>query len=97
MSASKDVNLISLFSPTLLPSTIYRVLKRIGGHWLFGGPGQHHQVDGDKFICLDSILKQNSCIVYSFGVAYDWTFEDQMDDIGFSCRVSEKRWAHFEG
>ena len=63
-------------------ATVYRVLKRIGGHWHFGGPGQHHQVDGDKFICLDPILNQDSCIVYSFGVATDWTFEDQMDNIG---------------
>ena len=42
------------------------------------------QVDGDKFICLDQILNKDSCIVYSFGVASDWTFEDQMDNIGFS-------------
>ena len=59
-----------------------RVLKRVGGQWHFGGPGQHHQVDGDKFICLDPIISQDSCIVYSFGVAGDWTFEDQMDNLG---------------
>ena len=59
-----------------------RVLKRVGGQWHFGGPGQHHQVDGDKFICLDPLLNKDSCIVYSFGVAGDWTFEDQMDSIG---------------
>jgi len=64
--------------------SVCQVLKRIGGHWHFGGPGQHHQVDGDKFICLDPILNQDSCIVYSFGVAGDWTFEDQMDDLGCS-------------
>ena len=40
------------------------------------------QVDGDKFVCLDLILDKDSCIVYSFGVARDWTFEDQMDNIG---------------
>ena len=48
-------------------------------------------MDGDKFVCLDLILKKDSCIIYTFGVENDWTFEDQMDDIGFSCRVSEKR------
>ena len=63
---------------------VYRVLKRIGGYWLCGdmSVGQHHQVDGDKFICLDPILNKDSCIVYSFGVASDWTFEDQMDNLG---------------
>ena len=57
-----------------------RVLKRVGGQWHFGGP--HNQMDGDKFICLDPLLNKDSCVVYSFGVAGDWTFEDQMDSIG---------------
>ena len=60
--------------------TVYRVLKRVGGRWYRGG--QNHQVDGDKFICLDPLLVKDSCLVYSFGVADDWTFEDQMDDLG---------------
>ena len=42
-------------------------------------------MDGDKFVCLDDILEKEDCFVYSFGVAGDWTFEDQMDAIG--CRV----------
>ena len=55
-----------------------RVLKRIGGHW------DWRQVDGDKFICLDHILARDSgpCIIYSFGIANDWEFEDQMDSLG---------------
>ena len=41
------------------------------------------QVDGDKFICLDKIVKSNSqCLIYSFGISNDWTFEDQMDKFG---------------
>ena len=68
----------------LIPFPVtYRVLKRIGGRWRGQGRGKH-QVDGDKFVCLDLILNKDSCIVYSFGVANDWTFEDQMDNIGFS-------------
>ena len=67
------------------------MLKRVGGHWYRGGPGFHHQVDGDKFVCLDPLLSKESCLVYSFGVANDWTFEDQMDDLGalrnFTCLV----------
>ena len=60
----------------------YRVLKRVGGQWI--SSAQRQQVDGDKFVCLDLILKKNSCLIYSFGVASDWTFEDQMDNIGWS-------------
>ena len=41
------------------------------------------QVDGDKFICLDKIVKSNNqCLIYSFGISNDWTFEDQMDTFG---------------
>ena len=63
------------------PCTLFcRVLKRVGGQWI--SSAQRQQVDGDKFVCLDLILNKDSCIVYSFGVASDWTFEDQMDNIG---------------
>ena len=42
----------------------------------------HRQVDGDKFICLDNIIQSRNCIIYSFGIGNDWTFEDQMDSLG---------------
>ena len=61
----------------------FRILKRVGGTWLDVEPPGHKQVDGDKFVCLDEILNKNSCIVYSIGVSNDWTFDDQMDNIGF--------------
>merc|ERR1719411_987306 len=72
-----------LFYKTLaLPlQSVCQVLKRVGGHWV---SSKRKQVDGDKFVCLDLILTKDSCIVYSFGVANDWTFEDQMDNIGCS-------------
>ena len=42
-------------------------------------------MDGDKFICMDRIsLEPRSCIIYSFGVNHDWTFEDHMDQMGCS-------------
>ena len=63
-------------------TVFYRVLKRVGGQWT--SSAQRKQVDGDKFVCLDLILKKDSCLIYSFGVASDWTFEDQMDNIGLS-------------
>ena len=56
-----------------------------------GSGNKRKQVDGDKFVCLDPLLSKESCLVYSFGVANDWTFEDQMDDLGalryFTCLV----------
>ncbi|XP_045620405.2 probable methyltransferase-like protein 24 [Procambarus clarkii] len=43
--------------------------------------------DGAKFVCLDEKfgLKRNACTVLSFGVNYEWEFEDDMDDYG--CKV----------
>ena len=45
-------------------------------------------MDGSKFICLDKLyfdLKNKSCLVYSFGLSDDWTFEESMTDLG--CQV----------
>ena len=49
---------------------------------MVGGPAQ--QVDGDYFVCMDSILvkKDKPCIIYTFGIANDWSFEDGMDYLG---------------
>ena len=63
---------------------IARVLKRVGGKWL-NNPGVNKQVDGDKFICLDNLINaktNETCIIYSFGIAKDWSFEDHMDKLG---------------
>ena len=50
----------------------FRVLKRVGGHWHW------RQVDGDKFVCMDNMM-DNPCLIYSFGINKDWTWEDFMD------------------
>ena len=45
--------------------------------------------DGEKFICLDNLIhdiKKEECLVYSFGIANDWTFEESMASLG--CTVS---------
>ena len=54
----------------------YRVLKRIGGSWII------RQVDGDKFVCMDNIQKGKKCLIYSFGVANEYSFEQFMDTMG---------------
>jgi hypothetical protein len=57
----------------------YRVLKRIGGQWLDWPDLPAHAVDGDKFVCMDDLILGKPCLIYSFGIANDWTFEDFMD------------------
>eukprot|EP00092_Neocalanus_flemingeri_P049176 GFUD01056427.1.p1 GENE.GFUD01056427.1~~GFUD01056427.1.p1 ORF type:complete len:347 (+),score=85.51 GFUD01056427.1:57-1097(+) len=52
---------------------VCRVLKRIGGQWMV------RQVDGDKFVCMDNMMSDKPCLIYSFGISNDWTFEDFMD------------------
>lgn len=41
-------------------------------------------MDGDKFMCLDNLIERGDedCIIYSFGIANDWSFEDQMSKFG---------------
>ena len=59
-------------------------MKRIGGVWRDSNP-HHKQVDGDKFMCFDTIVRAKSpCLIYSFGINDDWTFEDLMDSFGIS-------------
>ena len=59
-------------------------IKRFGGHY----NSWCKYTDGQKFVCMDDLLKDlenNECLIYSFGVADDWTFEDMMDSFG--CNV----------
>ena len=44
--------------------------------------------DGIKTLCLDDIyrdIKNEKCLIYSFGIADDWTFEEYMASLG--CKV----------
>ena len=46
------------------------------------------QLDGAKKICFDDLhiaIKSDSCLIYSFGLADDWTFEEHMARLG--CKV----------
>ncbi|KAI9555027.1 hypothetical protein GHT06_020321 [Daphnia sinensis] len=44
-------------------------------------------MDGQKAICLDPVVapRPDQCIVYSFGINYEWSFDDAMDLYG--CKV----------
>ncbi|KAG8193883.1 hypothetical protein JTE90_011443 [Oedothorax gibbosus] len=55
---------------------------------IFGGKrGKNKKLDGDKVVCLEpgpGISEE--CIVYSFGVADEWSFEESIRD-KLGCRV----------
>ena len=42
-------------------------------------------LDGQKFVCMDKLYKaiqNDSCLVYSFGLADDWDFEVTLAHLG---------------
>ncbi|KAK8732640.1 hypothetical protein OTU49_006861 [Cherax quadricarinatus] len=53
----------------------------------FGGAIFPKFVDGDKWACLDSPVAPppSNCLVYSFGINFEWSFDDAMASYG--CEV----------
>ena len=78
-----------------LQSLFYKLISNpVGGRCTnmqrFGG--RYHEVchywDGHKFVCMPELMydiENDECLVYSFGVSNDWTFEKALGEIG--CRV----------
>jgi len=56
------------------------------GYWVWSGVGVAAP-DGHKAVCLDQLIAPvyNSCLVYSFGINNQWTFDEAMAQFG--CRV----------
>ena len=57
------------------------IYKKVAGKWA-GGCGF---LDGEKLLCMDGLyqaLKNDSCLIYSFGLADDWDFEIYMANLG---------------
>lgn len=50
----------------------------------FGGAVMLLSLDGQKSVCLDPEVRPypKECLVYSFGVNNEWSFEDQMESYG---------------
>ena len=65
-------------------NSVCKQLQRFGGRY----NSMCRYTDGQKFVCMDELLRDiqnNECLIYSFGVADDWSFEDTMDDLG--CKI----------
>ena len=41
-------------------------------------------IDGDRWICLDEKLdiQPNKCVVLSFGINNEWSFDDDIEKLG---------------
>lgn len=50
----------------------------------FGGAMALIAIDGQKAVCLDTEVRPTprDCLVYSFGINNEWSFEDAMDSYG---------------
>ena len=76
------------------------MLKRIAGSWSSGGDTSQVNSkiscgfqDGEKLLCMDGLYKavQNqTCLVYSFGLANDWNFEVFMAELGMYNSYSQE-------
>lgn len=57
------------------------------GGWLNPGLSKPTAFDGQKAVCLDDKIAPNpdKCLVYSFGINYEWSFDEEMEYYG--CHV----------
>jgi len=66
--------------------SVCTVGKFFGGFWM-GGYGC---IDGNKYVCLDKLYGDaisGKCLIYSFGISGDWSFEETMADLGCTIRT----------
>ena len=66
--------------------TICTVGKTFGGRWL----SKCGALDGNKYVCLDKLyddIASGNCLIYSFGIAEDWSFEEAMAEQGCTIRA----------
>ena len=64
--------------------TVCKIKIRLGGKYL----PVCHVMDGQKYVCMDELvedIRNENCIVYSFGIGEDWSFEEAI--AGMGCNV----------
>ena len=65
-------------------NTVCHTKVKLGGQYL----DFCHVRDGQKYVCMDELMddmRAGKCLVYSFGLAQDWTFEETVASMG--CKV----------
>ncbi|OWA52650.1 hypothetical protein BV898_17097 [Hypsibius exemplaris] len=65
------------------PVHVCQTVQKFGGSTKSSG-----FIDGQYAVCLDQLrpaIHSNSCLVYSFGISDDWSFDDEMHEFG--CEV----------
>ena len=74
----------NLFFHGYLLLCIYLFLQKNFGGTLWKNTGR---IDGDKWMCLDEKynIKPKDCLIFSFGINNEWSFDDEMDKFG--CKV----------
>ena len=74
-----------LFDWPEVPTSSCKRMFKMGG--LASGKGC--LLDGDKYVCLDEPLSlaaaHDDCLIYSFGINYDWSFDEAAE--AFGCEV----------
>ena len=82
------------------------LIHDFGGVLLTALDGRFRAFDGQKAVCLDKKIAPhpNNCLIYSFGINYEWSFDEEMEAYG--CRVysfdhtmetDEERFNHSSG
>ena len=69
--------------------TVCMLKSRLGG--MFNSHCKF--MDGQKYFCMDDLIEdiqKEECLVYSFGIANDWTFEDLISEMG--CKGTAWVW-----
>ncbi len=59
--------------------------KFFGGFWI----DHLGCLDGHKYVCMDQLyvdIKSGNCLIYSFGINNEWSFEEGMAKLGCTIR-----------
>ena len=81
----KFLNRTSYIRPKNVPAKNKRILT-LSGTWL----NHCAWLDGDKLVCMDLLkdaIDKGECLIYSFGLGSDWTFEHMFADMGCTVRA----------
>lgn len=79
---------VQLFDYFLWPNrSSCKLIHDFGGLMLDAKNGTIRAFDGQKAVCLDKDVapRPGKCLVYSFGINFEWSFDEEMESYG--CHV----------